>query len=124
MKYAYLKILVFCAALGLFLGNPLHALEFNLVDGEPIHSQADMDSLKTGDMLVMTCMHCKSGTMMTYSSDPSSPGHVNWMQPGATKACTSCGGTMKAVKEGDRIKIVCSKCGDMGYVTAYRTSKN
>ena len=60
--------------------------------------------------------------MATYSSDPSNPGHVKWLQPGSEKPCTMCGGTMKTVKKGDKVEIICSKCGSMGFVTAYKTS--
>ena len=122
MKSVYHKAIVILAVLGFFSGNPLRALEFNLVDGEPIRSQADMDGLKTGDTLVMSCSRCKSGTMVTYNSDPASPGHVKWLQAGNEKSC-SCGGTMKTVKEGNKTKLVCSKCGDMGFVTAYKAEK-
>jgi hypothetical protein len=124
MKSMYFKAIVVCAVLGFFSGNPLHAqVQFNLVDGEPIRSQADVDALKTGDTLIMTCAHCKAGSMITYSSDPASPGHVKWMQAGNEKPCAHCGGTMKTVKVGDKTKLVCSKCGDMGFVTAYKTGQ-
>lgn len=123
MKNAYLKIITVCAVLGLLSGSPLHAqstTRFNLIDGEPIHFQADMDALKTGDMVIMMCSACQSGTMTTYSSNSNSRGHVKWMQPGFEKTCSTCGGTMKAVKDGDKTKLVCSKCGDMGFVTAFK----
>ncbi len=124
MKDLYCRIVIICAALVFVVGNPLRAqVQFNLVDGEPIRSQADVDALKTGDTLVMVCPHCKAGSMMTYSSDPSSPGHVKWMQPGSEKACALCGGTMKTVKVGDKTELVCSKCGVMGFVTAFKTAQ-
>jgi len=123
MNNACLKIVTVCAALVCLAFSPLRlqALEFNLVDGEPIHTQAELDALQTGDTVVMTCTHCKVGTMSTYNSDPSSPNHLQWLTPGFEKKCTTCGGTMKAVKKGDKIELVCSKCGVMGYITAYKT---
>jgi hypothetical protein len=33
----------------------------------------------------MQCPNCKAMTMATYSADPSSPGHVKWMEPGNVK---------------------------------------
>ena len=122
MKNAYLKILLACAAFGFLLGNPLHAqTQFNLVDGEPIHSQADMDALKTGDTVVMYCPTCQSTMMATYNSDPNSPGHLKWMQPGFEKACLKCGGKVKAEKVGDKVKLVCTTCKAPVFVTAFKT---
>jgi hypothetical protein len=124
MKNAYLKILAVCAVLGLLTGSPLKAQSsprFNEIDGQPIHSQADLNALKTGDTVVMTCPACQSSTMVTYSSDPADKGHVNWMQPGFEKTC-SCGGKMRAVQVGEKVKLICSKCGDMGVITAFKTA--
>ncbi len=126
MNNTPVKLMTLCLALaGLFLiPFRAHALEFNLVDGEPIHTQAQLDSLHTGDTVIMTCTHCKAGTMTTYSSDPNSPNHLQWMKPGFTKTCPMCGGTLTTVKKGDKTEIICSKCGSMGFVNAYHTGKS
>lgn len=116
------KFLTVYAVLLLFVASPLFALEFNLVDGEPIHNQAQMDALHTGDTLVMTCPNCHAGKMVTYSSDASSPGHVNWMKPGTTFTCKQCGAKLTAVEKDGRIYYECSKCHALGGVTAFKTS--
>jgi hypothetical protein len=87
-----IKIIMFCAVVGFLSGGSLLAqpTNFNLVDGQPIHSQADLDSLQTGDTVVTICPKCKAMTMTTYSSDPSSPGHVKLKQ-----VCKKDGATLK-----------------------------
>jgi len=126
MKNALLKILTLCAALGFLATSPLHAqpaVQFNLVDGQPIHSQADMDALKTGDMVVMYCPTCQSTAMAVYNSDPNSSGHLQWMQPGFEKKCFKCGGTVKTVKVGDKVKIICTMCKAPVFVTAFKSGQ-
>jgi Zn finger protein HypA/HybF involved in hydrogenase expression len=117
-----MKIIMFCAVVVFLSGGSLlaQATNFNLVDGQPIHSQSDLDSLQTGDTVAMICPKCKSSRMTTYSSDPSSPGHVNWMQANFKTVCKACGGT---VTTGPGGKHMCSKCGDTGYMHAYKTAQ-
>jgi predicted RNA-binding Zn-ribbon protein involved in translation (DUF1610 family) len=125
MKNAYCKIITVCAVLVLLSGKPLHAqsIQFNQIDGQPIHNQAEMDALTTGDTVAMVCPKCKSASMTTYSSDPSSSGHVKWMQADSQKTCSICGGKVTTVTEGNKTKFVCSKCGDSTFVTAFKTAQ-
>ncbi len=125
--YIYAKTAALCTMVALLSGNLLHAqsaTRFNLVDGQPIHSQAGMDALTTGDKVVMVCPMCQSISMTTYSSDESSKGHVKWMQAGSTKTCALCGGTVTTEVDKDgNTKFVCSKCGDSGFVSAFKTAQ-
>ena len=124
MKNAFWKILMFSVVLGLLSGYSLRAESgFNLVDGEPIHTQAQMDSLHTGDTVVLICPNCHAGKMVTYSADKDSPGHVKWMQPGNTETCSRCGAKLTAVEKDGRVVYECSKCKELGYVTAFKTAK-
>jgi hypothetical protein len=81
----------------------------------PIHSQADVDALTTGDRIAMVCSMCKSVTLVTYSSDVDSKGHVQWMHPGEEMDCPQCGGKITTVGGGEGKQAntthVCSKCG-------------
>ncbi|HEX4140459.1 MAG TPA: zf-TFIIB domain-containing protein, partial [Candidatus Methylacidiphilales bacterium] len=123
MKSTCQLILLVCAMLGLLSSPPLRALSFNLVDGEPIHTQAELNSLHTGDTLVLTCPNCGAGGMITYNSDKDSPGHVKWMKPGFTMTCPHCGAKLTATERDGKIVYVCDKCDAVGTVTAYKTSK-
>ena len=119
-----MKVIAVFAMLMFLSGYQLHAqsnVRFNEVDGQPIYTQASVNNLKTGDTVVMTCPMCRSVTMVTYSADPNSPGHVKWLQSGFAKTC-SCGGTMKTVIVDGKAKLICSKCGDMGFVSAFKTA--
>jgi hypothetical protein len=126
--YVILKIVAVCAAVSLLSGGFLHAqsgVRFNLVDGQPIHSQADMDALATGDKVAMVCGMCKSVSLTTYSSDATSKGHVKWMQSGFTRTCPMCGGkvTTEVDKDGNT-KFTCSKCGsDSGFVSSLKMAQ-
>ncbi len=122
MKNTCWMTLMLFAVLGFFLSSPLRALSFNLVDGQPIQTQADMDSLKTGDMLVMVCPNCGAGKMIRYSSDKDSAGHVKWMQPGNTVTCERCGAKLTATEQDGKIVYVCDKCSAVGRVTAFKAS--
>jgi len=81
----------------------------------PIHTQAEVDALTTGDRIAMTCSMCKSVTIVTYSSDADSKGHVKWMHPGEEMDCPMCGGKITVVGGGEGKQAntthVCSKCG-------------
>lgn len=81
----------------------------------PIHSQAEVDALTTGDLIAMVCGMCKSVTVVTYSSDVDSKGHVKWMHPGSEMDCPTCGGklTMNGGGTGKQAGYThtCSKCG-------------
>ncbi len=123
MKTACLKAIAVCAVVGFLSGNSLNAEpKFNEIDGMPIHSQADLDSLKTGDTVAMVCSTCNGTEMTTYSKDPSSPRHVKWMQSDFSKTCKMCGGKLTAVKDGDQIKYVCEKCSGPAFMTAFKTA--
>ncbi|MEJ0001090.1 MAG: hypothetical protein WDO13_19185 [Verrucomicrobiota bacterium] len=123
MKSVYWKILLACTIL-LSGSLALHAQQrFNEIDGTPIHTQADLNGYSTGDIVMLTCATCKTGSMVSYSKDPNDPGHVKWMQAGYTKTCSMCGGKLKAVEKNGKIVYVCSKCGMDGFVTGYKTSK-
>ncbi len=110
--------------LALLSGNLLHAqssVRFNLVDGQPIRTQADMDALTTGDKVVAVCPMCQGVSMTTYSSDESSKGHLKWMQAGYSRTCPMCGGkvTTQVDKDG-KTKFICSTCGDSGFVSSLK----
>jgi hypothetical protein len=81
----------------------------------PIHSQADVDALTTGDTIAMVCGMCKSVTLVTYSSDADSKGHVKWMHPGSEMNCPQCGGKMTTNGGGTGKQAgythTCTKCG-------------
>jgi len=124
MKNNCWLILIFCAVLGLLSGSTLRAeTSFNLVDGEPIHTQGQLDSLQTGDTLVLACPNCGSAKMVTYSSDKDSPGHVKWLQPGNTFKCPHCGATLTATERNGKIVYVCDKCSATSMVTAFKTAR-
>jgi DNA-directed RNA polymerase subunit M/transcription elongation factor TFIIS len=116
-------ILLLCATLGLLTSSPLRALSFNAVDGEPIHTQAELDALHTGDTVVLTCPNCGAGKMVVYNSDKDSAGHVKWLQPGFTVTCPHCGAKLTATDRDGKIVYVCDKCDAVGTVTAYKTAK-
>ncbi len=124
MKKAFVgHVVAVYAVIVLFVASPLFALEFNAIDGQPIHTQEQMDSLHDGDMVVLTCPNCHAGKLVKYSTDPSSPNHVPWMKPGTTYTCKECGAKLTAVEKDGRIVYECSKCRALGGVTAYKTSK-
>ena len=123
MTRTYWTIVTLCAVLGL-LSLPAQATTFNEVDGEPIHSQDDVDSnLKTGDTLVLICPTCHGGKMVTYSTDKNSPGHVEWLKPGNTMVCPHCGAKLTAVEKNGNVVYVSDKSSGVGYVTAFKTAK-
>ncbi len=76
MKKTCRTMLLLCAVLTLLLGYalPAQATSFNEVDGQPIHTQKDLDSLKTGDTLVLLCPNCHAGKMVVYNSEKGQPG--------------------------------------------------
>jgi hypothetical protein len=141
VKTTCLTIIAACAAAVFLSGTLLHAqntqqttkglrpaVQFNLVDGQPIRTQADVDTLTTGDTIAMVCSMCKSITMVTYSSDVDSKGHVKWMHPGEEMDCPQCGGKMTTVGGGEgkqtNIKHVCSKCGgESAFCCAFKTGQ-
>jgi DNA-directed RNA polymerase subunit M/transcription elongation factor TFIIS len=122
MKHTCWMILMLGAMLGLLASSPVRALEFNLVDGEPIHTQDELSSLHTGDTLVLECPNCGSGKMITYSADNKSMAK-KWLTPGTTFTCPHCGAKLKATEKDGKIVYVCDKCDAVGTVTAYKTSK-
>jgi DNA-directed RNA polymerase subunit M/transcription elongation factor TFIIS len=122
MKNTCWMMLMFCAVLGLLTSSPVHALDFNLVDGEPIHSQDEISSLHTGDTLVLECPNCGAGKMMTYSADKKGMAK-KWLTPGNTVTCAHCGAKLTATEKDGKIVYVCDKCDAFGTVTAYKTSR-
>jgi hypothetical protein len=124
MKTACLKIIAVCAAVGFLSGNSLYAEpKFNEIDGQPVHSQADLDALSTGDTVVMACPGCKSMTMTTYNSDPASPRHVKWLEADVNKTCKACGGKLTAEKDASGgTKYVCSACGTADMLSSFKTA--
>ena len=125
MKKAYMNatLIAVVVSVVLLFGNPLRAQSFNLIDGQPIHTQADLDSLSTGDTVVVVCPKCKGMAMTTYSSDPSSPGHVKWLEAGFTKTCSMCGGKAKTKTINGKTVLVCDKCNEADIITAFKTSQ-
>jgi len=123
MKKTCWMIVMFCAVFALLISSPARALEFNLVDGQPIHTQDELGTLHTGDTLVLQCPNCGAGKMMTYNSKDKAMAK-KWLTPGTTYTCAQCGAKLTATEKDGKIVYVCSKCDAVGHVTAYKTSKN
>ena len=79
-----------------------------------ITTQAQVEALKPGDSMSMTCTKCKDVMVQKVTAGKA---HVKMMTVGEKTTC-SCGGTVEVVATGKgegknaEVKHVCSKCGD------------
>lgn len=80
-----------------------------------IQTQAEAEALKPGDSVAMVCSMCKHVMIHPVTKDKS---HVQLMTVGHKHMCAVCGGTVTVVGTGrgkgkhEKVKHVCSKCGD------------
>ncbi len=90
--------------------NGHHALHLN-----HIQTQAEAEALKPGDSIAMACSMCKHVMVHPVTKDKS---HVKMMTIGQKHKCAACGGTVTVEGTGkgrgkhEKVKHVCSKCGD------------
>jgi hypothetical protein len=87
------------------------------MQGRPLKSRQDIESLKSGDLVAMACPKCKTITM-SYVEE--GRGANKPTKVGATHICPGCKTTIETVGVGknatDEVKHVCQKCGsDMAY---------
>ena len=87
----------------------------DMMQMQPITTQAQAEALQPGDSMSMTCTKCKSVMVQKVTADKA---HVKMMTVGEKVMCHACDGTVEVVATGKgegknaEVKHVCSKCGD------------
>ena len=87
----------------------------DMMQMQPITTQAQAEALQPGDPMSMTCTKCKDVMVQKVTADKA---HVKMMTVGEKVMCHICDGTVEVVATGKgegknaEVKHVCSKCGD------------
>ncbi len=92
------------------------------MQSHPIKTSQDIDALKPGDLVAMSCPKCKD---VTFSYVDTGRGANNPAKTGTKHTCPACKTTIETTGSGkaasDAVKHVCSKCGsDMAYCCAVK----
>ena len=81
--------------------------------GQPIQSPADLEGLKKGDMIVMSCPKCKDVMVTTVAGVPK--GYHQDLQTAMQHLCPGCTTTSERVGTGKnatwKVTHTCKKCG-------------
>lgn len=107
-------------ALAMWLPGAARAAEHakgahDMMQMQPITTQAQAEALKPGDSMSMTCTKCKSVMVQKVTANKA---HVKMMTVGEKVMCHACDATVEVVATGKgtgknaEVKHVCSKCGD------------
>jgi predicted RNA-binding Zn-ribbon protein involved in translation (DUF1610 family) len=87
-----------------------------------IKTVGDIEALKPGDTIVMTCPKCQ--TVLETRVDPSPKGAGRIESKAAVHGCPGCGAKWETVGAGkaktDKVTHVCSHCGSEGAICAVK----